>query len=119
MRVMGRGVMLAAVFAVALVGARNVEVRIAASTAAVGFGGAVLVGDDEVFSAEAANNFRPGMVYVFRKTGSAWQQAQVLTAPNAAVLDQFLAYASDPANGIWLDTVEAIARYVKERGARP
>lgn len=37
----------------------------------------------------------------------------------AAVLDQFLAYASDPANGIWLDTVEAIARYVKERGARP
>lgn len=89
MRAMGRSVMLAAVFAAALVGARNVEVPVEASTSAVGFGGAVLVGDGEVFSAEAANNFRPGMVYVFRKTGSAWQQAQVLTAPNAAVLDQF------------------------------
>ena len=34
-----------------------------------GFGGAVLVGDGEVFAGEAANQFRPGMVYVYRKDG--------------------------------------------------
>lgn len=36
----------------------------------------------------------------------------------AAVLDQFLAYAADPANGIWLDTVEKVARYVQEKSPR-
>ena len=35
-----------------------------------GFGGVVLVGDGEVFAGEAANQFRPGMVYVYRKNGS-------------------------------------------------
>ena len=62
----------------------------------VGFGGAVLVGEGEVFVGEAANRFRPGMVYVYRKTGGAWQQAAVLTAPAAAVGDRFgQALASD------------------------
>lgn len=36
----------------------------------------------------------------------------------AEALDRFLAYAIDPANGIWLDTVEAVARYVKARGPK-
>lgn len=37
----------------------------------------------------------------------------------AAVLEQFLKYAGDPANGIWLDTVEAVAKYIqKQRGAK-
>ncbi len=36
-----------------------------------------------------------------------------------AVLDSFLKYAKDPASGIWLDTVDAIATYVeKHRAAR-
>ncbi len=30
----------------------------------------------------------------------------------AAALEQFLKYAKDPANGVWLDTVDAIARYI-------
>jgi hypothetical protein len=33
----------------------------------------------------------------------------------AAVLEQFLKYANDPANGIWLDTVDTIARYIQTR----
>ena len=36
----------------------------------------------------------------------------------AATLDQFLTYAADPANGIWLDTVEKVARYVQEKSPR-
>lgn len=36
----------------------------------------------------------------------------------AASLEQLLRYARDPANGIWLDTVEAVARHVRaQRGA--
>jgi hypothetical protein len=33
---------------------------------------------------------------------------------DASVLEQFLEYAGDPANGVWLDTVDAIARYIQE-----
>jgi peptidoglycan/xylan/chitin deacetylase (PgdA/CDA1 family) len=33
----------------------------------------------------------------------------------SAVLDQFLTWASDPANGVWLDTVGNVARYVQAR----
>ena len=43
----------------------------APSEVLIGFGGAVLVGDGEVFAGEAANQFRPGMVYVYRKGGAA------------------------------------------------
>lgn len=61
----------------------------APDTAAMGFGGAVIVGDGEVFVAEAANQFRPGMVYVYRKVGAAWQQAAVLQKPSPVVGDRF------------------------------
>ncbi len=59
------------------------------AVSAMGFGGAVLVGDGEVFVGEAANQFRPGMVYVYRKAGNGWQQAAVLTKPGAVVGDRF------------------------------
>jgi len=36
----------------------------------------------------------------------------------AAVLEQFLKYAKDPANGIWLDTVDTIGRYIQAQRAR-
>ena len=55
----------------------------------VGFGSVVLVGDGEVFVGESANNFRPGTVYVYRKTGGSWREAAKLTAPEAAVYDRF------------------------------
>jgi choice-of-anchor B domain-containing protein len=61
----------------------------AASAMFVGFGGTVLVGDAEVFVGEAANQFRPGLVYIYRKSGGAWQEAAQLTGPNAAVGDRF------------------------------
>ena len=32
-----------------------------------------------------------------------------------AALEKFLKYAKDPANGIWLDTVESIAKYVRAK----
>jgi len=54
-----------------------------------GFGGTVLVGDGEVFVGEAANQFRTGMVYVYRKSPSGWQESFTLTGPNAAVGDRF------------------------------
>ena len=82
-----------AAFAAAEISRPGTEARAAAM---VGFGGVVLVGDGEVFVGEAANQFRPGMVYVYRKTGTTWQQAAVLTAPGAAVGDRFgQALASD------------------------
>jgi choice-of-anchor B domain-containing protein len=93
MGVVRRSLILATVFAVAFLANQwgpspTVSAR-SAETMMAGFGGIVLVGDGEIFAAEAANQFRPGMVYVFRKNGGAWQEAAVLTAPEAAVLDQF------------------------------
>lgn len=35
-----------------------------------------------------------------------------------ATLEQFLKYAKDPENGIWLDTVESIARYLQAQRAK-
>jgi hypothetical protein len=52
-----------------------------------GFGGSVLVGDGEVFVGEAANQFRPGTVYIYRKTAAGWEQAATLTKPGAEVGD--------------------------------
>jgi hypothetical protein len=34
---------------------------------------------------------------------------------DAAVLEQFLKYAKDRANGIWLDTVDNIAKFILEQ----
>lgn len=36
----------------------------------------------------------------------------------AAVLEQFLKYAQDPANGIWLDTLDSVSRYVQAQRDR-
>jgi choice-of-anchor B domain-containing protein len=62
----------------------------AASAAALnGFGAIVLVGDGEVYVGESANQFRSGMVYVYRKTNGAWREAATITGPNSAVSDGF------------------------------
>ena len=60
-----------------------------AAAPATGFGGAVLVGEGEVFVGESANQFRPGMVYVYRKAGTGWAEAAKLSKPDAAVGDRF------------------------------
>ena len=90
MRVVIRVGLCACVMAMALlsrIGSSTPEA--AGATMFVGFGGTVLVGDGEVFVGEAANQFRPGTVYIYRKAGDAWQQSATLTGPQAAVGDRF------------------------------
>jgi hypothetical protein len=36
----------------------------------------------------------------------------------SAALEQFLKYAQDPANGVWLDTIEKVAKHIKARQSR-
>ena len=85
MRSMGRFVLGIATLTCALAGFRAApEAR-----EMMGFGVAVLVGDGEVFVGEPSNQFRPGMVYVYRKSGGSWQQAATLTKPGGAVGDRF------------------------------
>ena len=81
MRSLQRSLVCGAVFAIAFF-------SVSVSTF-VGFGGAVLVGEGEVFVGEAANQFRPGTVYVYRRGGTGWQEVATLTGPQAAVGDQF------------------------------
>jgi peptidoglycan/xylan/chitin deacetylase (PgdA/CDA1 family) len=54
------------------------------------------------------------LVFAGHEIGSPGHQTN-----DARVLEQFLKYAADPTNGIWLDTVENISRYIQEhRGAK-
>jgi choice-of-anchor B domain-containing protein len=53
------------------------------------FGAAVLVGDGEIFAGEPANSFRPGVVHIYRKTGTTWRQATLISAATPVVGDQF------------------------------
>ncbi|MEO5510738.1 MAG: choice-of-anchor B family protein [Longimicrobiales bacterium] len=66
-----------------------IRADVSASTYRVGFGGAVAVGDGEVFVGEAANMFRPGTVYIYRKVAGGWKQSGKLTGPNAKEMDVF------------------------------
>ena len=91
MQVLTRVGFCAGALALALLTPIGASTPEAAGTATmfVGFGATVLVGDGDVFVGEAANQFRPGTVYVYRKTGGRWQEAAALTGPNAAVGDRF------------------------------
>ncbi|MSR05900.1 MAG: choice-of-anchor B family protein [Gemmatimonadetes bacterium] len=57
--------------------------------AMTGFGMSLAVGDGEVFVGEPNNNFRPGQVYVYRKTGTTWRQATTINAPDSGLGDRF------------------------------
>ncbi len=54
------------------------------------------------------------LVFAGHEIGTASYQAQTT---GAGALEQFLKYAQDPANGIWLDTVKAVATYVQAHRA--
>lgn len=88
MRIVQKLVTCGVVFAVVLCGLRE-GTSAREGDSAVGFGGSVLVGDGEVFVGEAANQFRPGAVYVYQKAGAGWQQAAALLKPGGAVGDRF------------------------------
>ena len=78
----------------------------------------MLVGDGEVFAGEAANQFRPGMVYVYRKSGSAWQEAATLTAPNAAVGDGFGTTLAQDGDRLFVGAgAAAVHVFTKQAGA--
>jgi len=70
-------------------GRLGVDATATATTAMAGFGGAVLVGDGEVFAGESANQFRSGLVYVYRKAGNGWVETATITGPGSAVSDGF------------------------------
>ena len=53
------------------------------------FGTSVLVGDGELIIAEPTTYFRPGTVYVYRKSDGAWREAARLRAPEAERADGF------------------------------
>lgn len=61
---------------------------------------------------EAAAKQGAWLVFAGHDIGSPHEQTT-----QAAALEQFLKYAADPANGVWLDTVDNIARYVQSQRA--
>ncbi len=56
---------------------------------AQGFGDAVAVSGDDVIIGEALNERTPGYVYVYRRGGGGWAEAQRLSASNASPGDGF------------------------------
>ena len=63
----------------------------------------------KAFITAAAGN-RGWLVFAGHEIGTPAHQTT-----NADMLDQLLRYAADPANGVWLDTVQAVATYVRAK----
>lgn len=53
------------------------------------FGNTVVVDGEALIIGEPNNSFRPGTVYVYRKDGDAWEEADRITAPDAERADGF------------------------------
>jgi choice-of-anchor B domain-containing protein len=53
------------------------------------FGNSVVIAGDEMIIAEPNNNFRPGTVYIYRRSGGEWQESAQLRAPDAERADGF------------------------------
>ncbi|HEX6133128.1 MAG TPA: choice-of-anchor B family protein [Longimicrobiales bacterium] len=60
-----------------------------ASAQSGSFGTSVVIGEDELLIAEPNNHFRPGLVYVYRKSGDEWREAAQLKAPDSERADGF------------------------------
>src|SRR5262245_66607362 len=89
MRSTVRLLLCCASFALAYFAGRTDIAAVAPATELAQFGGAVLVGDGESFAGESANQFRPGLVYVYRKSGASWIEVAQIAAPKSAVGDGF------------------------------
>lgn len=72
------------------------------------FGNSVVIDGDALIIGEPNNNFRPGMVYVYRNSGGDWIQSARLTAPSAERADGFGAVLALAGNTL----------FVAERGGR-
>jgi choice-of-anchor B domain-containing protein len=60
-----------------------------ASAQSGSFGTSVVIGDGELIVAEPNSHFRPGTVYVYRRSGGGWREAAQLRAPAAERADGF------------------------------
>ncbi len=58
-------------------------------TAIAGFGNTLAIVDNLVLVGEPANQARPGIVYVYAKSGGQWTEVSQLTASNADLADGF------------------------------
>ncbi|MCE2422635.1 MAG: choice-of-anchor B family protein [Gemmatimonadetes bacterium] len=82
---LGRGLAAAAFFA----GATAAIFAVPVTAQSGSFGHSVVVADGEIVVAEPTTNFRPGTVYVYRKSDGEWDVAQVLNAPEPEIADGF------------------------------
>src|SRR6187549_1112795 len=112
-----RFVLCAAAFALACSFAPFEKLDARVVTELAQFGGAVLVGDGEVFAGESNNQFRPGIVYVYRKTGANWAEAAQIVAPKSAVGDGFGASLSMSGSTLFVGAGAAAVHVFTKQGA--
>ncbi len=62
---------------------------------------------------ETARDRGSGVVFAGHDIGKSGRQVT-----EAASLEQFLKYAQDPANGVWLDTIEKVAKHIQTQRGR-
>ena len=78
------------------------------------FGNSVVIDGDALIIGEPNNNFRPGMVYVYRKGASDWIESARLTAPSAERADGFGAVLALSGNTLFVAS-RAGSLYTYER----
>ena len=78
------------------------------------FGNSVVIDGEALIIGEPNNNFRPGMVYVYRKGASDWIESARLTAPSAERADGFGAVLALSGNTLFVAT-RAGSLYTYER----
>ncbi len=66
------------------------------------FGNSVVLDGDAMLIGEPNNTFRPGMVYVYGKTGDEWVETTILTAPHAQRADGFGAVLAISGNTLFV-----------------
>src|SRR5690606_10693866 len=85
-----------------------VVVAVPAAAQSGSFGTSVIVRADELIIGEPNTNFRPGTVYVYRRSGGEWREAAQLRAPDADRADGFGAVLAAADNTL----------FVAQRGGR-
>lgn len=70
-----------------------------------GFGAALAIGDATVLVGEPRNSLRPGLVYVYGRTGSTWSEQAKIQAPDAEMADGFGAALSLEGNTLLITQV--------------
>ena len=66
------------------------------------FGNSVVFDGDAMLIGEPNNTFRPGMVYVYGKTGGEWTETTIITAPDAQRADGFGAVLAVAGNTLFV-----------------